>query len=190
MGGEGNDTLIGGRGNDTLMGDSGDDFLFGVSGNNYLEGGEGDDTLLGGTGNDVLIGGSGNNLLNGGSGDDTLTGGSGDDTLTGGSGADVFVIDGSTLGNDSEAGDDDTATQKDLILDFNGEEGDVIQIDGATFGITNISELFVENSSDGFGIATTNLENGEILSTITFSANYSLEVLSQVELTEDNFLLM
>ncbi len=172
VGGEGHDTLIGGRGDDTLMGDSGDDFLFGLSGNNYLEGGEG------------------NNLLNGGSGDDTLVGGSGDDTLIGGSGADVFVIDDSTLGNDGEAGDDENGIQQDLILDFNGEEGDVIQIDGATFGITNISDLFVENGSDGFGISSTALESGEVLSTITFSANYSLEVFSQVELTEENFLLM
>ncbi len=197
-GGNGKDTIIGGRGNDTLMGDNGNDFLCGVAGDNYLEGGNGKDTLIGGSGNDILMGGNGKDLLIGGDGDDTLYGGSGKDTLVGGKGADVFILDGDVLLDDTEEGDSDSSTtaskkgkKQDVILDFNAEEGDVIKFAGATFGISNLSDLFdATNTTDDLGVSSSTLESGQIVSTITFSAEYSLTVFSQIEITQESLQLM
>ncbi|MCT7961330.1 hypothetical protein NG791_11680, partial [Laspinema sp. D1] len=200
QGGNGKDTLIGGTGNDSLMGDNGNDFLCGVAGDNYLDGGNGKDTLIGGMGNDILMGGNGKDLLSGGEGDDTLYGGSGKDTLVGGKGADVFILDGDALLDDIEEGEEGEATEKtvrkqgkkqDVILDFNAEEGDVIKFAGAAFGISNLSDLFdATNTTDDLGISSSTLESGQIVSTITFSAEYSLTVFSQVEITQESLLLM
>ncbi|MGX9148263.1 beta strand repeat-containing protein, partial [Mesorhizobium sp. 128a] len=96
------DTLTGIEG---LIGGSGDDYLFGNVGANYLAGGLGNDTLRGEGGVDTLIGGAGN---------DTLVGGAGSDTLTGGTGADTFRLENLDI--------------KDLITDFNGGEGDKIDL--------------------------------------------------------------
>ncbi len=199
-GGNDKDTIIGGRGNDTLMGDNGNDFLCGVAGDNYLEGGNGKDTLIGGIGNDILMGGNGKDLLIGGDGDDTLYGGSDKDTLVGGQGADVFILDADVLLDNMEEGEDGEETEKtarkkakkqDVILDFNAEEGDVIKFAGATFGVNNLSDLFDANTTtDDLGISSSTMESGQIVSTITFSAEYSLTVFSQVEITEESFMLM
>ncbi|MBB6411991.1 DUF5801 repeats-in-toxin domain-containing protein, partial [Mesorhizobium sangaii] len=96
------DTLTGIEG---LIGGSGDDYLFGNLSANYLAGGGGNDTLNGGAGNDTLIGGAGN---------DVLIGGAGQDTMTGGTGADTFKLDGLDI--------------KDLITDYNGGQGDKIDL--------------------------------------------------------------
>ncbi len=77
-----------------------------------------DNALEGAKGNDVLAGGKGNDDLNGGGNDDTLWGEQGNDTLSGGQGADVFEF---KVGHG-----------QDLIVDFNGEEGDVIKLNGAS----------------------------------------------------------
>ncbi|MBO0348364.1 hypothetical protein J0895_04435, partial [Phormidium pseudopriestleyi FRX01] len=197
-GGNGKDTIIGGRGNDTLMGDNGNDFLCGVAGDNLLMGGNGKDTLIGGSGNDILMGGKGKDLLSGGEGDDTLYGGSGKDTLVGGKGADVFILDADVLLDDIEEGDSDSsktarkkAKKQDVILDFNAVEGDVLKFAGATFGISNLSDLFSANTTtDDVGISSSTMESGQIVSTITFSAEYSLTVFSQIQITEESLLLM
>ncbi|KRB32882.1 hypothetical protein ASD99_19450 [Mesorhizobium sp. Root695] len=96
------DTLTGIEG---LIGGSGDDYLFGNSGANYLAGGLGNDMLRGEGGADTLIGGAGNDLL---------VGGAGSDTLTGGTGADTFRLENLDI--------------KDLITDFNGGDGDKIDL--------------------------------------------------------------
>ncbi|RWE24207.1 MAG: type I secretion C-terminal target domain-containing protein, partial [Mesorhizobium sp.] len=96
------DTLTGIEG---IIGGSGDDYLFGNSGANYLAGGAGADTLNGGDGADTLNGGIGNDLL---------IGGAGQDTMTGGTGADTFKLDHLDI--------------KDLITDYNGAEGDKIDL--------------------------------------------------------------
>ncbi|RUY45341.1 type I secretion C-terminal target domain-containing protein, partial [Mesorhizobium sp. M7A.F.Ca.US.001.04.1.1] len=96
------DTLTGIEG---LIGGSGDDYLYGNSGANYLAGGLGNDTLRGEGGADTLIGGAGNDLL---------VGGAGSDTLTGGTGADTFRLENLDI--------------KDLITDFNGGDGDKIDL--------------------------------------------------------------
>ncbi|TIP38335.1 MAG: type I secretion C-terminal target domain-containing protein [Mesorhizobium sp.] len=63
-----------------------------------------------------MAGGPGNDTLNGGGGNDTLIGGLGQDTLTGGAGADTFKLDHLEL------------NIKDLITDYNGAEGDKIDL--------------------------------------------------------------
>ncbi|MEL7224697.1 MAG: calcium-binding protein, partial [Cyanobacteria bacterium J06576_12] len=104
--------INGGGGDDTLR-------LKELAGTNLkqvnFDGGEGDDRLLGRQ-TDISLyadGGAGDDLLQGGSADDTLIGGDGNNRLFGGLGADTFVV---GLGG------------VDLIQDYNGAEGDVIQI--------------------------------------------------------------
>ncbi|RWH31997.1 MAG: type I secretion C-terminal target domain-containing protein, partial [Mesorhizobium sp.] len=75
--------------------------------------------------------------LNGGGGNDTLIGGLGQDTLTGGAGADTFKLDHLDI--------------KDLITDYNGAEGDKIDLtslfDAAPAG--NISNYVHYDSATG-----------------------------------------
>lgn len=82
-----------------------------------IEGDAENNVLLGLKGADTLYGAKGDDALHGGDNDDTLVGGLGTDTLEGGTGADTFQF---------KAGHG-----PDLIADFNGAEGDVIQIGGA-----------------------------------------------------------
>jgi Ca2+-binding RTX toxin-like protein len=91
-------------------------------------------------GNDVLIGGNAADTLNGGAGDDLLAGNGGADSLTGGTGADRFRF--------NSAGD---AT--DEIFDFSSAAGDVIEIDGAAFGLLPgvlSAVLFTANAGGNF----------------------------------------
>jgi Ca2+-binding RTX toxin-like protein len=155
-GGNGNDLLSGGAGIDDLYGQGDDDILIGGQGNDFLNGGDGNDQLFGHSNGDVLIGsqgfdfgedilegGNGNDLLNGNADNDILIGvnssaalpGFGDeiDTLTGGTGADQFRLgdSASVYYNDLSpltAGLNNYA----LITDFNPNEGDRIQLHGAS----------------------------------------------------------
>ena len=72
-------------------------------------------TITGGPGNDVLMGSEFNDIILGGPGSDILRPNAGSDTLTGGPGSDAFV-----------AGDPNSTF---IINDFNGPEGDQIQLD-------------------------------------------------------------
>ncbi len=110
------DVMAGGGGADYLEGKGGDDLLRGWAGNDQLWGVAGNDTLYGGSGNDSLYGGSGNDRLYGDAGNDYLMGSPGSDTLTGGSGADSFAM---------RRGDG-----YDIVTDFNGGQGDRIQVSG------------------------------------------------------------
>ena len=116
---DGDDILFGGR-NSRLFGGAGNDTLFGGA-NNSLSGGAGDDTLYDSGGNNTLYGGAGNDRLIGGVGNDSLDGGDGDDILTGGDGADTFVV--------------RNVPGLDTFTDFSPSLGDMIQIDGGSFGI-------------------------------------------------------
>ena len=71
-------------------------------------------TITGNDSDNYLIGGKGKDCLTGGAGNDSLWGGSGNDTLIGGEGADIFVY---TAGEG-----------KDLIGDYNFDDGDLLQI--------------------------------------------------------------
>ncbi|MER9300492.1 type I secretion C-terminal target domain-containing protein, partial [Mesorhizobium sp. M0621] len=92
-------------------GNAGGDTLTGIEG---LIGGSGNDYLFGNAGDNYLAGGLGADTLNGGGGNDILIGGAGADTMTGGTGADTFKLDHLDI--------------KDLITDYNGGEGDKIDL--------------------------------------------------------------
>lgn len=118
-GGDGNDTLLGGLGHDYLSGGPGADKLSGGAGNDNFDGDAGDDIIEGGDGNDALNGLAGNDVLMGGAGDDHLVGFWEADTLTGGMGADWFHF-----GDQSHS----MLQSPDTITDFNGAEGDKINL--------------------------------------------------------------
>jgi VCBS repeat-containing protein len=99
------------------------DVITGTAANNIIFGLAGDDTLSGAAGADKLYGGIGNDTLLGGDGNDTLFGGPGNDTLTGGKGADTFVWMHGDAGND-------------VITDFNGGEGDRIDLSGILLDVS------------------------------------------------------
>ncbi len=80
-------------------------------------------TITGNAAANPLNGGAGNDRLIGGGGNDRLIGGLGNDTLTGGLGADIFRFD-STLSS---------TANRDTITDFNGAQGDRIQLENAVF---------------------------------------------------------
>ncbi|RWC97286.1 MAG: type I secretion C-terminal target domain-containing protein, partial [Mesorhizobium sp.] len=103
-----------------------------------MQGTANNDTLNGNGGNDILQGFAGADTLNGGAGDDLLIGGAGHDTLTGGTGADTFKLDPLDL------------NIKDLIADYNGAEGDKIDLT-ALFetGGGNVADFVKYDASSG-----------------------------------------
>lgn len=113
----GDNTISGSDGNDSIVTGSGADFLQGgsVAAAAGVEVGFGDDTLISGGGNDYLFGGSGQDVLFGEADNDTLQGGSNNDTLVGGAGADVFLY---------QFKSDLNGSARDLITDFNSDDGD------------------------------------------------------------------
>ncbi|MBX9665656.1 M10 family metallopeptidase C-terminal domain-containing protein [Novosphingobium sp.] len=149
-GGENDDVLIGGAGNDTLDGGAGSDTASFATGSAAVRvslaitgaqatGGAGIDTLtgienlIGGTGADILIGDGGANVIDGGNGADQLSGGGGADVLIGGGGRDILA--------GGEGGDvfrfasikelsGATATNADVIVDFNRAHDDRIDLSG------------------------------------------------------------
>jgi Ca2+-binding RTX toxin-like protein len=130
-GGAGNDDLYGYVGDDQLYGNDGNDHLNGEHGSDQLDGGAGNDSLDGAGDNDSLYGGVGNDSLGGGSGNDTLAGGLGADILNGGTGADRFQFlasDVVTRNHPFLYGQTYQTVEMDRIVEFNGAEGDRIDL--------------------------------------------------------------
>ncbi len=135
LGGGGNDRLAGALGNDILDGGDGTDTAaFGIANNSVSlsitgpqQTGEGLDSLVsienldGGDGNDRITGNNLANALQGSKGNDQLEGGGGADQLSGGLDADQFVY---SQPADSGRG----RSRRDTISDFNGGEGDRINL--------------------------------------------------------------
>ncbi len=124
---QGNDTLLGGYGEDTIYGNMGDDQILGQGNTDYLSGLVGDDSIWGAWGDDTLLGGDGNDYLSGGSKNDYINGGDDNDTLVGNNDADTFVFDGSS--------------GIDTILDFDSNEGDMIEIHMSDYGISSLNNV-------------------------------------------------
>ncbi|MGO1119068.1 calcium-binding protein [Rhodovibrionaceae bacterium A322] len=114
QGNQGDDTVLGGGGDDTVRGGKDDDEIDGDDGDDLVMGDKGSDTVFGGTGNDYVRGGQADDRVSGENQNDTLMGDLGNDTLVGGHGADLFLF---------RNGDGD-----DLIQDFDGSDGDRIQL--------------------------------------------------------------
>jgi len=155
-GGAGDDLLVGDNGDDRLYGQTGSDLLAGERGNDVMDGGVGfdyatyfyaragatvdlaagtaadgfgfTDTLISVEGvygskfADTIRGDAGVNELYGNAGDDVLIGGAGQDLTVGDAGADRFVFANGDLSS--------TLGSADLIGDFSGREGDLIDLSG------------------------------------------------------------
>ena len=79
------------------------------------------EVVRGSSGDDTLKGDSTPDVLKGGAGDDRLIGGGGADRLSGGAGADAFVF--TAIGHS-------TPDSFDVITDFKGNRGDIIDLSG------------------------------------------------------------
>ena len=155
-GGGGDDKITGGQGNDSVYGEGDEDILSGGEGDDLVSGGEGDDLVFGAGGDDTVNGDGGDDEISGNTGNDSIDGGEGSDTLigastfspqpgvseldelTGSQGADVFrlgqISPSGTPAIYYDDGDPATAGTEDyaLITDFSTQEGDKIELVGAT----------------------------------------------------------
>jgi Ca2+-binding RTX toxin-like protein len=158
QGSDEDDVMTGGEGCDCLAAGGGADFVDGGADADDLSGGLGNDILLGGDGHDRLRGGYGNDRLDGGAGDDVLLGGAGYDRLTGGLGADAFCFSATAMRQGS--------VSSDVVVDFNGLEGDRIKLEGYARPLMVTSAFFVDGSARyllnaGWGVfATVNVARG------------------------------
>lgn len=84
-----------------------------------LNGGAGDDAYTAGSKDDTLNGNAGSDTLIGGRGNDKLSGGANADTLSGGAGKDRFIF---------KAVADSSTDAFDTIADFNGGQGDRLNL--------------------------------------------------------------
>lgn len=138
------------RGDDWLLGGQGNDLIVARTGDVILNGNLGNDTVTAGVGNDFVRGGQGNDILQAASGNDHLYGDRGDDTLTGGSGADVVHV--SVNGG------------LDRITDFNGAQGDRIQLDaGATYTLAQVGSDTVLSLSSGDQLTLIGVQRASVL---------------------------
>ena len=110
---------------------------------NRIIGSEEDDYIDGGAGKDTILGGDGNDVINGGKGNDNLTGGDGADTF-------VYKNGGG----------------KDVITDYNYDQGDVIQIDGSVSSVKDSGTNVV--FTVGKGTITVNKAAGKYEQARTF----------------------
>lgn len=174
-------TVLGAKIKDAV-GSAFDDIIHGNALNNILRGGKGNDAIEGGAGADMLYGEDGNDQLFGGEGNDALYGGIGKDVLAGGPGADRFVF-----ARASESGRGDKC---DVVTDFNGGEGDLIDLRPLLNSLKGVSSLdFIDNQpftekgqlrfEDGVlsGNFTGNLKSDfevELIGVTSFSAEHLL----------------
>ncbi len=98
-----------------IEGTAGDDLLTATDNNTILKGSTGSDTLVGGAGDDRLVGVAVGRAI---AGTNEI------DQLTGGAGADLFVL------GDGQQTYYSTGNGYALIQDFNGDDGDIIQLTG------------------------------------------------------------
>ena len=189
-GARGNDTLSGGKGNDTLIGGNGKDLLKGDGGKDILKGGNGNDILFGGNGNDALVGGNGRDIVKGNAGKDNLTGGRGRDDLTGGGGGDRFIF-------NKAADTGATASNRDVITDFNQTQGDRIDLMGIDARSGGGNQAFSFIGTDGFSGAKGELRYKQSGGNTIVQADvngdgakdFEIELTGQINLLATDFIL-
>jgi serralysin len=194
----GDDQVSAGDGNDMVFGDGGNDRLIGQTGDDNLNGGVGDDMLAGGPGRDILRGFSGNDRLFGESGNDVFFAEAGDDrdTMTGGPGADSFrFVDAKVQGQVFYS--TGVGTKRDVVADFDGAEGDILNIHGIDANLATILDdafTFVGKNAPGIGeIGFVETANLTILrGNADFDAAPEFEIQLNgigLDLSADNFVL-
>jgi Ca2+-binding RTX toxin-like protein len=142
------DTISGLAGDDLLVALGGDDTLFGGVDDDRLEGGFDDDRLDGGAGDDILLGGPEDDSLFGRDGDDFVRGDLGRDSLTGNAGSDTFFFSDVNLEYESGVG----KGNRDRIIDFNGAEGDRIDVSDMDADLTaDFDQAFSFVAGDAVG---------------------------------------
>ena len=108
-------------------------------------------TLDGGDGNDVLRAGGGSDRVYGGIGDDWIAGGARGDRLAGGEGEDRFVFGGEYR---------DGRKDLDVVLDFDRDEGDLLQVQGAVISASLSAQgLVLTLEGDGDTILMAGVRN-------------------------------
>ena len=162
-----------------IFGDAGNDILWSNSGDDKIFGGNDDDNIQSALGNDEIFGEEGDDILKAYYGNDLLVGGLGSDQLYGGAGADIFLY---------ESKSDSTLNKQDLIADF---EINFDKISFKNFEYNAIYKYYdVNNSEQTEGLKPFFYKIDNNLNTIIFDNNsdFSLTLLGQHELTNDNFL--
>ncbi len=162
-----------------ILGDAGHDILWSSSGNDEIFGGSGDDNIQSALGNDELFGEEGDDILKAYYGNDLLVGGLGSDQLYGGGGMDIFLYEDKLESN---------IYKQDLIKDFE------INFDKIAFknleynAIYKYSDIDLNQLPEGSNPLFYKIDNN--LNTIIFDNNsdFSLTLVGQYELSNDNFL--
>ncbi len=155
----GGKALKGSNSDDLIVGTEAGDSIEGLSGNDAINGCGAADNLNGNNGNDGIAGGTNSDNIHGNNGDDYLRGDAGDDGLYGGEGDDVFV---GGPGRDSFY----CGSGNDKVLDFNANEGDILQKDQTTRdrdpnkkhdceSVTSASSLSVSTKASAQGLPST-----------------------------------
>ncbi len=162
-----------------ILGEAGNDILWSSSGNDKIFGGSGNDNIQSALGNDEIFGEEGDDILKAYYGDDLLVGGLGSDRLYGGKGTDIFLYENKA---------DSTFDKQDLIADF---EINFDKISFKNFEYNAIYKYFDTDSNQHLQDSKAlfyKIDNN--LNTIIFDNNsdFSLTLLGQYELTNDNFL--
>ncbi|GEO15645.1 family 16 glycosylhydrolase [Microvirga aerophila] len=124
-------------------------------------------TIVGGSGADTLSGSQQDDVIFGYGGNDWLEGLRGNDTLNGGSGIDKFVYRTASSGHD-------------IILDFEPNGGNLVQVSKLAAGVKNFSQLY-RNINDVSGEAVLKLADG---GTVTFVG------VRKAQLAYDDFLIL
>jgi Ca2+-binding RTX toxin-like protein len=155
LGGAGNDVLSGGTDNDLIYGNQGADVIYGNLHDDALFGGQGNDTVYGGQGNDAVYGNLDNDIVYGNFGDELVSGGQGEDRLFGGQGNDTI---NGNLGNDTLFGNlgadrfvFSQGSGADVVMNFSAAEGDRLDVQGQTYGISTAASgwAFITLSGGG-----------------------------------------
>ncbi|MBW0144167.1 M10 family metallopeptidase [Sphingomicrobium clamense] len=110
-------------------------------------GGSARDAILGNEVANMLDGREGDDVLVGYEGDDILIGGLGIDELTGGEGADTFVLDNLDIG--------------DIIMDFDGSEGDMLDLSGIA-GEVGTDLSFIEGAAFSGAAGEVRYDGGQL----------------------------
>ena len=165
-----------GNGGNAVLAGHGTNVISAGNGDNWVQVGSGQNIVRTGTGNDTITAGHGGNTIFAGGGTDTVTTGDGADTIhtglvtagttttiTGGGGADTFVLEGGHS----------------HITDFAQSEGDVIQIDAASYGVFTTDQIAYQVDADNVGHVVS-VATGETIASVTVKSGDTFDFRSDL----------